>query len=112
MEQDTNGLAYDDWEEDEVAFGSEDESMIIISKKADSLDRKHRPVAKKIDTLNEEMPEGERRDEGADEPTFNLKKPEATVDPDIARQKRALGTPEQTQRTQREYLLASPSLAN
>ena len=83
--------------------------MIIISKKADSLDRKHRPVAKKIDTLNEELPEGER---DSDEPTFALKKPEATVDPDIARQKRALGTPEQTQRTQREYLLASPSLAN
>ena len=62
MEQDTNGLAYDDWEEDEVAFGSEDESMIIISKKADALDRKQRPISKKIDTLNEDMPEGERRD--------------------------------------------------
>jgi hypothetical protein len=40
MEQDNSGLnAFDDMDEEELAFGSEDESMVIINKKAENLER-------------------------------------------------------------------------
>jgi hypothetical protein len=41
MEQDNSGVsAYEDLDEEELEFGSMDESMIVINQKAINLDRK------------------------------------------------------------------------